>query len=89
MDIDKSLDKKYKNEKVRLQGIIDCFFEYDGEIILLDYKTDYVPKGKEKIFKEKYLKQIDYYSDALFKIMGRKVSKRYLYSFYLEKVISI
>ena len=27
LDIDKNLDEKYKNEKVRLQGIIDCFFE--------------------------------------------------------------
>ena len=43
----------------------------------------------EEELKNKYLKQLDYYSNALFKITGRKVSKRYLYSFYLEKVIEI
>ena len=89
LDIDSNLDEKYKNEKVRLQGIIDCFFEYRGEIILVDYKTDYVSKDNEDELKEKYLKQLDYYSDALFKIIGKKVSKRYLYSFYLERVIEI
>ena len=89
MDIDKNLGDKYKNEKVRLQGIIDCFFEYNGEIILLDYKTDYVSKDNEEELNKKYKKQLDYYSEALFKITGKKVSKRYLYSFYLEKAIEI
>ncbi|WP_294394558.1 helicase-exonuclease AddAB subunit AddA [uncultured Clostridium sp.] len=89
LDINSDLDRKYESEKVRLQGIIDCFFEYNGENILIDYKTDYVSKDNEEELNEKYLKQLDYYSDALFKITGRKVSKRYLYSFYLEKVIEI
>lgn len=89
LEINSDLENKYKNEKVRLQGIIDCFFEYNGENILIDYKTDYVSKDNEEELNKKYLKQLDYYSDALFKITGRKVSKRYLYSFYLEKVIEI
>ena len=89
LNINNDLDKKYENEKVRLQGIIDCFFEYNEEIILIDYKTDYVLKDNEEELKKKYKKQIDYYSNALFKITGKKVSKRYLYSFYLEKVIEI
>ena len=31
----------YIDEKIRLQGIIDCFFEEEDGIVLLDYKTDY------------------------------------------------
>ena len=89
LEIDKTLDNKYKDEKVRLQGIIDCFFEYDGELILLDYKTDYVKQGNEEELKEKYKKQLDYYSDAIFKMTGKKVKERYLYSFSLEKEIQI
>ncbi|POO85572.1 helicase-exonuclease AddAB subunit AddA, partial [Clostridium sp. 3-3] len=87
VNIDNTLSEEYENEKVRLQGIIDCFFEYNGESILLDYKTDYVSKDNEAELQKKYIKQLDYYSDAVFKITGKKVSKRYLYSFYLEKVI--
>ena len=39
--------------------------------------------------KEKYKKQLDYYSDAIFKMTGKKVKYKYLYSFSLEKEIQI
>ena len=89
LEIDNTLDDKYKDEKVRLQGIIDCFFEYNEDLILLDYKTDYVKDGDEDSLKEKYKKQLDYYSDAIFKMTGKKVKYKYLYSFSLEKEIQI
>lgn len=89
LEIDDTLSKEYIDEKVRLQGIIDCFFEEDGHIILLDYKTDYVKFGNEIELKKKYKKQLEYYSNAIFKIIGKKVSKEYLYSFYLDKEIEI
>ncbi|OPJ57715.1 helicase-exonuclease AddAB subunit AddA [Clostridium chromiireducens] len=88
LEIDKTLEEdKYRDEKVRLQGIIDCFFEYDGDIILLDYKTDYVKKGDENNLKEKYKKQLEYYSHAVFKMTGKSVKYKYLYSFSLEKEV--
>ncbi|NRT31298.1 hypothetical protein B0I68_004903 [Clostridium beijerinckii] len=46
-------------------------------------------EGHEDEFKEKYKKQLDYYSDAIFKLIGKKVKYKYLYSFYLEKEIQI
>lgn len=85
LEIDSNLEEKYNNEKVRLQGIIDCFFEYNDEIILIDYKTDYIQEGQENHFKEKYRKQLEYYSDAIFKMTGKIVKHKYLYSFYLER----
>ena len=39
--------------------------------------------------KEKYKKQLDYYSDAIFKMTGKKVKYKYLYSFSLDKEIKI
>lgn len=88
LEIDKTLEEdKYRDEKVRLQGIIDCFFEYDGDIILLDYKTDYVKKGDENNLKERYKKQLEYYSQAIFKMTGKNVKYKYLYSFSLEKEV--
>jgi len=89
MEIKKELDDKYKNEMLRLQGIIDCFFEDGDDLVLLDYKTDYIEKGKENEFKDRYRKQLDYYSEALYKMTNKRVSKRYLYSFYLEKIIDL
>ena len=89
LEIDNTLGDKYKDEKVRLQGIIDCFFEYNEDLILLDYKTDYVKDGDENGLKEKYIKQLDYYSNALFKMTGKEVKYKYLYSFSLEKEIQV
>lgn len=89
LEIDNKLDKKYKDEKVRLQGIIDCFFESNGDLILLDYKTDYIKIGNEEDIIEKYKKQLDYYSDAIFKMTGKRVKYKYLYSFSIEKEIIV
>ena len=89
-DIDKDLPKEiYKNEMVRLQGIIDCFFEEDDGIVLLDYKTDYVEEGNEDELKERYRLQIKYYKEAIEKITGKNVKESYLYLFYLDKEINM
>ena len=88
--IDKKLDPKiYGDEKVRLQGIIDAFFEEEEGFVLLDYKTDYIEKGKEEEFINKYKVQIDLYRGTLNKILGEKVKEAYLYSFYLEKALKM
>ena len=89
-EYDKSLDEKiYKNEKIRLQGIIDCFFEEEDGIVLLDYKTDSVEEGQEEKIIERYKSQLKYYKDALEKITGKVVKETYLYLFKLDKEVSI
>ena len=88
--IEKNLDPKiYGEEKVRLQGIIDAFFEEEDGYVLLDYKTDYVKEGEEEDFINKYKIQINLYKDTLNKILGEEVKETYLYSFYLEKELKI
>ena len=88
--IEKNLDSKiYGEEKVRLQGIIDAFFEEEDGYVLLDYKTDYVKEGEEEDFINKYKIQINLYKDTLNKILGEEVKEAYLYSFYLEKELKI
>ena len=77
----------YEDEKIRLQGIIDCFFEEDGALVLLDYKTDYVEEGKSDEIKEKYEIQLKYYSETLEKITGKKVKDKYLYLFYNGEIL--
>ena len=34
------------DETMLLQGVIDCWFETEDGLVLLDYKTDYVPAGR-------------------------------------------
>ena len=87
--IDPDLPKEVEGDKVRLQGVIDSFFYEEDEVILLDYKTDYVEQGNEEELINKYKMQIQYYKEALEKITKTKIKECYLYSFYLEKEILV
>ena len=79
--------ERVEEDEVLLQGIIDAFIVEDDGIILVDYKTDRVREGEE--LRERYQKQIMLYSDALEAILGKKVKRRVLYSFYLGEEVEI
>lgn len=75
-------------EDILVQGIIDLYYiNENDELVLVDYKTDYVEKGKEEELLNKYRKQLDLYKRALESALNRKVDKVYIYSVYLEKEI--
>lgn len=77
-------------ENILVQGIIDLYFvNENGQIILVDYKTDYVESGKEFELVEKYKSQLDLYKQALESALGTKVEKVYIYSVNLSKEIEI
>jgi len=61
--------------------------EKDGEIILLDFKTDKNPD--ENKIRKNYEKQIKLYSYALEKVTGMKVSKRFIYTAKNSGIIEI
>ncbi|WP_251861252.1 helicase-exonuclease AddAB subunit AddA [Clostridium sp. Marseille-Q2269] len=87
-EIYKELDKeKYKEEKVIIQGIIDCYFEEEDGLVLIDYKTDYVENIEE--IRNRYKIQIKYYEEALNKITGKSVKDKYLYLFSIDDYIKI
>ena len=67
-------------EKVLIQGIIDAFFEENGEIVLMDYKTDRVSSKEELI--GRYSIQLDYYKEALESARNLPVSEKIIYSFH-------
>lgn len=70
------------NELVVIQGIIDAYFEEDGQLILVDYKTDKVKNPQ--ILVDHYKKQLDYYERALTQMTGKPVREKLIYSFTLE-----
>jgi len=67
------------NEEILVQGIIDLYYiNEQDDLILVDYKTDYVIEKKELI--EKYSSQLELYKKALEEALQKKVSKIYIYS---------
>lgn len=72
-------------ETVLIQGIIDAFFVEDGKVVLLDYKTDRVENGAE--LWNRYSTQVEYYQEALEKLMNMPVGDKVLYSFSLEEEV--
>lgn len=75
-------------ENILTQGIIDVYYiDKDNNLILLDYKTDYVEKEEELV--KKYKIQLDLYKRALEEALNKKVYKTYIYSTYLDKEIEL
>lgn len=74
-------EEDYSNEYIAIQGIIDCFFEENGDIVLLDYKTDRVTPENVNEIKERYRVQLDLYARALERITGKRVKERFIYLF--------
>ena len=73
------------DEPVMIQGIIDAWFEEDGEIVLADYKTDRGISPEE--LGDRYRIQLDYYVRALEAIEDLPVKERMLWSFALGREI--
>lgn len=74
-------------ETVLIQGIIDAYFEEEGELVLVDYKTDYVERGQEEELAERYRTQMVYYARALEQLTGKTVREKIIYSFSLGREI--
>ena len=72
------------DELVLIQGIMDAFFEEKGELILVDYKTDYAEQ--EETLRERYQLQLDYYRRALMQMENKPVKETLIYSFRLGEI---
>ena len=83
------LNPDWEGERILVQGIMDAYFMEEGELILVDYKTDRVRKGEEHILLERYRNQILDYGEALSRAAGKPVKEAYIYSFALGMAIEV
>ncbi|MFC5450258.1 helicase-exonuclease AddAB subunit AddA [Paenibacillus aestuarii] len=68
-------------ETVLIQGVIDCLFEDEQGLVLLDYKTDAVKGSSDAELRARYETQINLYTRAVEQIWKRPVSGKFLYFF--------
>ncbi|MBE5736649.1 MAG: hypothetical protein E7356_04805 [Clostridiales bacterium] len=75
------------NTKVIVQGVIDLVVVRGEDVYLIDYKTN---RGvTEEELKQEYSLQLDLYSHAFESATGLSITHKYLYSFYLGKLVEI
>jgi ATP-dependent helicase/nuclease subunit A len=83
--------------RILVQGVIDCLFENEeGEISLIDYKTDRLPREAlsdaalaAKILSDKHHEQLSYYAIAVEQMFGKRPRHIRVYSLHLGKTVDI
>ena len=73
------------NSELILQGVIDLVVVTDDGIIVVDYKTN--NSKREQFYLSHYKKQLDIYSEVASASLKKKVIKKLIYSFALQKFI--
>ena len=76
------------DDKVVVQGMTDAYFEENGELVIVDYKTDRVDGNIGEI-KAKYAPQLKYYKAALETALNKKVKQTYLFLLDSGDVIEV
>jgi len=67
-------------EPVLMQGVIDCLFLEEDQIVIIDYKSDELQDEEEMALKAKsYIPQLKSYARAVEEILQKKVAAAYLY----------
>lgn len=87
---------KGEDEPVFIQGVIDCIFEDEEGLVLVDYKSDGISdrfKGgfeqARSTLEDRYRIQIQLYTKAIEQIWKRKVNARYLFFFDGAHILKI
>ena len=79
--VSKYLPEDTSGDEVLLQGAVDCFYETEEGLTVIDFKTDRLLPGQEDRRAEEYRVQLTAYSDVLARIFDEPVCRRVLYFF--------
>lgn len=82
----KALNLDYDGN-LSIQGRIDMYFIENGELVIVDYKSDSVTNLEKE--KENYAQQVTIYGQVLPKLKGMRVRAIYLYAFTNGEAIEI
>ena len=83
------LFKEHIEDKILLQGTIDCWYEKNDEIVIIDYKTDRLDENNIEERNKIYTVQLKAYADALREITGKKIKETVIYYLNMEKIVKV
>lgn len=75
------------DKAVCIQGRTDMYFVEDGEIVLIDYKSDTAENLEREL--DNYCAQLMTYKEILPQVTGLNVKELYIYSFSTGKLINV
>ena len=79
----------HEQSQILLQGVIDLLAEFEDEVYIVDYKTDYIRdfESQYEELKQRYAIQMKYYSKAIQEIYPTKKVSCHVYFLKVQKVI--
>ena len=86
-DIYPKLSGDAAEETIVVQGYVDCAFEENGGLVIVDYKTD--RRIDDDTLITRYKNQLKMYEIALHECTGRKINGTVIYSFDLGKTVEL
>ena len=85
--VDPEIEELLSEETVILQGAVDLAFVEDGELVIVDYKTDRV-KAPEDLA-ERYASQLLLYKDAMEECLSLPVKECLIYSIRHSREVAV
>ena len=76
-------------EEVLLQGVIDAWFEDEEGITVVDFKSDRIRPGDEKVRAKEYAPQLTAYRNALSEILGKEIARVVLWFFATDTMVEL
>ena len=70
-----------QEDRVLIQGVVDCLFETSEGLFLLDYKTESTVGKSADQLREQYRLQVEMYTWGVSQALQRRVARRVLYFF--------
>ncbi|WP_020615647.1 helicase-exonuclease AddAB subunit AddA [Paenibacillus daejeonensis] len=76
-----AIDPAAAEEPVLIQGVIDCLFEDDQGLVLVDYKTDRIVMNQWEAAAERHRFQLELYAEAVGAILKKPVAECHVFFF--------
>ena len=89
LDDGREFDPQLQEEKILLQGVVDCLMLEEDGITIVDFKTDMVTKETMAQRAVGYRAQVLTYAQAMERIFQRPVKKALLYFFQVGEFVEV
>lgn len=89
LDDGSSFGKGLEDEKILLQGVVDCAILEDDGITVIDFKTDRVTGSHLDMAVQHYRNQVEAYAFALSRIFEKPIKRACLYFFHSHQCVDI